>query len=187
MTLQLGGIYLYANQQGCDGDRLYYDGCAMIVVNGRVVAQGSQFSLQDVEVVTATVDLEDVRSHRSTSSRSNQAAGAERYQRIEVDFALSGAKDDDIKDFNELVVGAPPEVRYHKPEEEIALVLLPIHYVFRTQACGVSQAGPCVLAVGLPPPFQDARILHPAERRNRQLRDVRHCLFDVPPRRRGRT
>ncbi len=21
-----GGIYLYANQQGCDGDRLYYDG-----------------------------------------------------------------------------------------------------------------------------------------------------------------
>lgn len=48
-TLKSGGIYLYSNQQGCDGDRLYYDGSAMIIVNGRVVAQGSQFSLLDVE------------------------------------------------------------------------------------------------------------------------------------------
>ena len=44
----MGGIYLYSNQQGCDGDRLYYDGCAMIVMNGNVVAQGTQFSLHDV-------------------------------------------------------------------------------------------------------------------------------------------
>lgn len=33
----------------------------MIVANGNVMAQGSQFSLNDVEVVTATVDIEDVR------------------------------------------------------------------------------------------------------------------------------
>lgn len=32
----------------------------MIVVNGNLVAQGSQFSLNDVEVVTAIVDIEDV-------------------------------------------------------------------------------------------------------------------------------
>lgn len=37
------------------------DGCALIVVNGQVVAQGSQFSLSEVEVITATVDLDDVR------------------------------------------------------------------------------------------------------------------------------
>lgn len=36
--------------QGCDGGRLYYDGCACVAVNGRLVAQGSQFSLADVEV-----------------------------------------------------------------------------------------------------------------------------------------
>jgi NAD+ synthase (glutamine-hydrolysing) len=34
----------------------------MIVINGEIVAQGSQFSLNDVEVVTATVDIEEVRS-----------------------------------------------------------------------------------------------------------------------------
>ena len=33
---------------------LFYDGSAMIIVNGVVVAQGSQFSLRDVEVVTGT-------------------------------------------------------------------------------------------------------------------------------------
>ena len=119
---KLGGIYLYANQQGCDGDRLYYDGCAMIAVNGKIVAQGSQFSLNDVEVVTATIDLEDVRAHRAASSRSMQAAEAERYYRIEVPFAVSTGRFEEFKEENAsgLVGTKPLEVRYHKPEEEIA-------------------------------------------------------------------
>ncbi|KMU82271.1 NAD synthetase 1 [Coccidioides immitis H538.4] len=58
-TRKSGGIYLYSNLQGGGGERLYYDGCSMIVVNGEIVAQGTQFSLNDVEVVTATVDLEE--------------------------------------------------------------------------------------------------------------------------------
>lgn len=33
-TRKNGGCYLYANQMGCDGDRLLYDGCAMIILNG---------------------------------------------------------------------------------------------------------------------------------------------------------
>ena len=36
------------------------DGCACVVVNGDLVAQGSQFSLKDVEVVIAQIDLEAV-------------------------------------------------------------------------------------------------------------------------------
>ena len=32
-------MYLYANQKGCDGGRLYFDGCAMVWVNGELVAQ----------------------------------------------------------------------------------------------------------------------------------------------------
>jgi len=55
--MQCGGAYLYANQQGCDGDRLYYDGSSMVLVNGTVRAQASQFSLEDVAVITATIDL----------------------------------------------------------------------------------------------------------------------------------
>ncbi|KAI8011313.1 Glutamine-dependent NAD(+) synthetase [Camellia lanceoleosa] len=57
-THSRGGVYMYSNHQGCDGGRLYYDGCSCVVVNGDVVAQGSQFSLKDVEVVVAQIDLD---------------------------------------------------------------------------------------------------------------------------------
>ncbi|KAI7980175.1 Glutamine-dependent NAD(+) synthetase [Camellia lanceoleosa] len=56
-THSRGGVYMYSNRQGWDGGRLYYDGCSC-VVNGDVVAQGSQFSLKDVEVVVAQIDLD---------------------------------------------------------------------------------------------------------------------------------
>ena len=36
---------MYANQQGCDGSRLYFDGCALIMVNGEVVAQALRKAL----------------------------------------------------------------------------------------------------------------------------------------------
>lgn len=38
-TSVAGGVYLYANQCGCDGGRLYYDGSACIIVNGQLLAQ----------------------------------------------------------------------------------------------------------------------------------------------------
>jgi NAD+ synthase (glutamine-hydrolysing) len=62
-----------ANQQGCDGGRLYYDGCASCYLNGEMVSQGSQFSVRDVEVVTAVMDLEEIRSFRGAiASRSGK-------------------------------------------------------------------------------------------------------------------
>ncbi len=113
-TAKNGGIYLYANQRGCDGGRLYFDGCALIAVNGEIVAQGSQFSLQDVEVVTATVDLEEVRSYRGAFiSRMVQASQSDPVPRITVDFDLTNP------DYH-LAPSPPIEVRYHTPEEEIA-------------------------------------------------------------------
>ncbi|KAG1780851.1 hypothetical protein EV702DRAFT_682831 [Suillus placidus] len=121
-TLKLGGVYLYANQQGCDGDRLYYDGCAMIAMNGHIIAQGSQFSLNDVEVVTATIDIEDVRSHRTSRSRGLQAASSVVFHRIEVPFALSSGKFGDTDGATTLCIQDKLSgARFHAPEEEIAL------------------------------------------------------------------
>ena len=113
-TSKSGGVYLYANQQGCDGGRLYYDGCALIAVNGEIVAQGSQFSLNEVEVVTATVNLEDVRSKRgAVISRMVQASQSDPVPRISADFELTA------EDFADSP-SSPIEVIYHTPEEEIA-------------------------------------------------------------------
>uniref|UniRef100_A0A7N6FI82 Glutamine-dependent NAD(+) synthetase n=1 Tax=Anabas testudineus TaxID=64144 RepID=A0A7N6FI82_ANATE len=109
-TTKSGGIYLYANQRGCDGDRVYYDGCAMVAINGDIVAQGAQFSLNDVEVITATVDLEDVRSYRGELCHEPKPC-----HRVKVDFSLS--TDDDIY----LPAHQPITWLFHTPEEEISL------------------------------------------------------------------
>jgi len=116
-TSKSGGIYLYANQQGCDGGRLYYDGGAMIWSNGQLLAQGSQFSHDDVEVVTAVVDLEDVRSFRGAfASRSVQAAAAAPIPRVDCDFEISS-----LHYTPGLLPSKAIPPKIHDPMEEIAL------------------------------------------------------------------
>ncbi|EFA83148.1 glutamine-dependent NAD+ synthetase [Heterostelium album PN500] len=114
-TSKSGGIYLYANQQGCDGGRLYYDGCCMVMINGDCVAQGSQFSLNDVEVIIATLDLDDVRSFRASfMSRCSQATLTEEFPRVRCLIRMSNAPNE-----------CPPRldrvtpIHYISPVEEI--------------------------------------------------------------------
>ena len=117
-TRKCGGVYMYGNQRGCDGDRLYYDGCALIAINGKIKAQGQQFSLDDVEVCTATVDLEEVRSFRCSPSRGMQAVQSPEYERIRVPIRLSRRLDVIDPTFSPSPTLEP---RYHSPEEEIGL------------------------------------------------------------------
>lgn len=110
-------MYLYANQQGCDGERAYYDGSAMIVMNGEVFGQGKQFSLDDLEVVSATVDLDEVRSYRgSLISRCAQGSQAPHYPRIQIGASLGkriGA--------TKLKLTKPRQPIYLTAEQEISL------------------------------------------------------------------
>ncbi|XP_029812640.1 glutamine-dependent NAD(+) synthetase isoform X3 [Suricata suricatta] len=75
--------------------------------------------LQDLtkqEVLTATLDLEDVRSYRAEiSSRNLAASRASPYPRVKVDFALSAREDLLVP------VSEPLEWKYHSPAEEISL------------------------------------------------------------------
>ena len=48
VCLQSGGVYVFSNFHGCDGERVYYDGCAMVAINGDIVTIGSQFTIKDV-------------------------------------------------------------------------------------------------------------------------------------------
>lgn len=110
-----GGVYLYANQRGCDGGRLYFDGCAMIFCNGAMLAQGSQFSVREYDMVVATVDLDAVVEHRfESASRCFQAAAARPLPRIFVSQSITDP-------FSPALVPSQPiSVRYLLPEEEIA-------------------------------------------------------------------
>ncbi|OMO79802.1 Carbon-nitrogen hydrolase [Corchorus capsularis] len=110
-----GGVYMYSNHQGCDGGRLYYDGCCCVVVNGEVVAQGSQFSLKDVEVVVAQADLDAVASLRgSISSFQEQASCKTRVSSVAVPYKI--CQSFDLK----ILLSSPQKIMYHSPEEEIA-------------------------------------------------------------------
>ncbi|EMR10229.1 NAD+ synthetase [Pneumocystis murina B123] len=117
-TLKSGGIYLYANQHGCDGDRLYYDGCSMIIVNGSVVAQGPQFSLNDLDVISATIDLEDVRNYRNIVSQGVQASDILSYNKIYCSITLTKS----IYDLNieKIIPSVPIIPKFYSLEEEIA-------------------------------------------------------------------
>uniref|UniRef100_A0A8C7W8K7 Glutamine-dependent NAD(+) synthetase n=1 Tax=Oncorhynchus mykiss TaxID=8022 RepID=A0A8C7W8K7_ONCMY len=124
-TTKSGGIYMFANQKGCDGDRLYYDGCATVAINGDIVAQGRQFSLDDVEVVTAILDLEDVRSYKGEHCHPHVEYEHKPCHRVKVDFSLSDCED------VYLPTHQPIEWQFHTPEEEIryeccVLYMLPI-------------------------------------------------------------
>lgn len=122
-TAEAGGVYVYANQQGCDGGRLYYDGCSCIVVNGQVIAQGTQFSVKDVEVVTACIDLDTVTAKRGGfASFQEQASQTQPFPRVHVpDFHL--CVENAVPTQSSLAsseIGHHHPVQVVQPEEEIA-------------------------------------------------------------------
>mmetsp|Transcript_8760 Transcript_8760/g.9947 ORF Transcript_8760/g.9947 Transcript_8760/m.9947 type:complete len:179 (-) Transcript_8760:1202-1738(-) len=88
-SFKSGGVYVYSNQQGCDGGRLYFDGSSLIALNGRVVSQGSQFSIKERELVLATVDLDEVRHYRRTiTCKSIENDINHEYHRVYINFDL---------------------------------------------------------------------------------------------------
>ena len=66
-----------------------FDGSSMIILNGKVLEQGPQYSFEPVSIITATIDIEQIRSFRSQSSRNIQAAMQPEYPRIECDLRLT--------------------------------------------------------------------------------------------------
>ncbi|XP_051144224.1 glutamine-dependent NAD(+) synthetase-like isoform X3 [Andrographis paniculata] len=111
-----GGVYMYSNHIGCDGGRAYYDGCSCIILNGDVVAHGLQYSLKDVDLVVAQIDLDMVGSLRvSNSSFQEQASCKTKIPSVLVPFKL-------CQSFTlQKSISSPIEIPYHCLEEEIAL------------------------------------------------------------------
>lgn len=115
-TFKVGGCYLFNNLRGCDGGRVYFNGCSCISFNGHILSRTQQFSLLEVEVTTATVDLDEVSSYRnSTRSRCYQSTmQSNSYPQVKVDVCICTD--------SALVPTTTPIVwQYHTPEEEIAL------------------------------------------------------------------
>nr|XP_033338740.1 glutamine-dependent NAD(+) synthetase isoform X2 [Megalopta genalis] len=129
-TFKSGGCYMFSNLRGCDGGRLYFNGGSSVSLNGQILKRGKQFALDDVEVVVATFDLEDIRSYRNNiRSRTHAAAKSPSYPRIKANFALtsdnlmSRSPDRPIDvDLGPYENDRPTEkLVHHTPEEEISM------------------------------------------------------------------
>ena len=73
-SLRFGGLYGFCNTHGCDGDRLYFEGETFFVLNGEIVERSELFSLKDVQCLTCTIDLNDIRASRRTVMSSMNGA-----------------------------------------------------------------------------------------------------------------
>ncbi|KAH6774041.1 carbon-nitrogen hydrolase family protein [Perilla frutescens var. frutescens] len=111
-----GGLYMYSNHLGCDGAHFYYDGCSCVVVNGEVVAHGQQFSLKDVDMVVAQVDLDKVKSVRACDSGYREQASCKRkVSSIFVPYKLCSS-------FNlQKTISNPIKIEWACGEEEIGM------------------------------------------------------------------
>ena len=112
-TSKAGGVYVYSNQQGWDGGRLYFDGSSLIAMNGKVIAQGSQFCINEREMVLATIDLNDIRSfRRELTNKGIKGEVEEEFQRVYIDYDLCNLDYLDITD-------PQGDIKVHTPQEEI--------------------------------------------------------------------
>lgn len=98
---------------------MMYDGSSMVLANGKVLAQGSQFSLSPVEVTTSTISIEEVRSYRSSISRNLQGAAQPDFPRVDCELRLCHSADE-VYYSNVIHISKEIEIQILDPMEEIA-------------------------------------------------------------------
>lgn len=59
--------YVYSNLLGNEAGRIIYDGEILIAQSGKLIARNKRFSFDDYQILTAVVDVEEVRIHRRKS------------------------------------------------------------------------------------------------------------------------
>jgi NAD+ synthase (glutamine-hydrolysing) len=100
VTKRYGGIYLYSNLRGCDGNRIYFNGNSVIVRNGELVAQASEFSLKDVEVISSEISISSFKSYRKDlltkdKMSASSSSGGFQYPKIHIpNFSLCPYEND---------------------------------------------------------------------------------------------
>lgn len=113
VTKKSGGAYLYSNQIGCDGNRLYFDGSCLISFNDSFLAQGPQFSVKNVDIYSSIIDIDEIDGYRGKiKSRGMQSILSLKYPEILISEYLCQTK---------LKISLPIKIKYHDPMEEIAL------------------------------------------------------------------
>jgi len=92
-TRRSGGVYVYANLEGGDGDRLYFDGRSIIALNGKILNIEDGFTLRDVSVMTEDINLSSILSYRMrNNSFGTIASKHNRFKVIDIPFDIAESK-----------------------------------------------------------------------------------------------
>jgi NAD+ synthetase len=100
-TRKSGGVYIYSNLEGCDGERLYFDGGSIIAMNGKIESVADRYLLKDVQVTLCNINLDDIVTYRLRSnSHQTQASRQIHFPEIKVDLDLTEKNNTDAKSYN---------------------------------------------------------------------------------------
>lgn len=92
-TRKSGGVYIYSNLEGCDGERLYFDGGSIIALNGDIKAVANRYLLNDIDVTVSDINLDDIVTYRMRSnSHQMQSSKQLRFPEILVNIQLTDDK-----------------------------------------------------------------------------------------------
>jgi NAD+ synthase (glutamine-hydrolysing) len=78
--------YCYANLVGNEAGRAIYDGDAMIAQGGKLVAVGSRFTFEDMQLTAATIDVDATRMTRAQSGSFEPDVDGDESDVVYVDF-----------------------------------------------------------------------------------------------------
>ena len=126
--------YIYANLLGNEAGRIIYDGCSLIATGGRLVAQGPRFSLEEVMLTTATIDIDATRTIQARTASFEPNLGHPTHRVIEAEFVFPKVE----ASKNEALATADWERGAHLKEEEFtrALTLGLFDYLRKSRSHG---------------------------------------------------
>ena len=89
-TKKSGGAYIYSNLEGCDGERLYFDGGSIIAMNGNIINIEDQFDMVDIKVMTEPIQLSSIISYRmKNNSYGTQSSIVSQFKVIKVNLNVT--------------------------------------------------------------------------------------------------
>jgi NAD+ synthetase len=99
-TRKSGGAYIYSNLEGCDGERLYFDGGSIIAMNGEIKTVSNRYLLKDIQVTVCDINLDDIITFRLRSnSYQIQSSRQTRFPEINVELELTNYENIIVKSY----------------------------------------------------------------------------------------
>ena len=137
-----GVNYLYSNLLGNEAGRVIYDGSTLIASDTKLLAEGKRFSFENVQLISAHIDVEASRSRRMQVQENTSEITLSKDQVIESDFqfpkTLPAHTQEKVAEWEH-----SPDIKEEEFSRAVALGLVDYLRKSRSSGCVVSLSGGC--------------------------------------------